>query len=151
MTGVQGTGLAAAASSVGELLRAALVAKLAVDLEDPVLARRAARLAAGHAQVLSRLDFPAHSKEDDDVLSEPDVQPDVQLPDVGDLLALRHSSRDPLAFVTTLTRLPSRAELHADAAAPKKIMRRDLDPRPVRPPLSPRPEKIDLAPPAGGL
>ncbi len=75
MTGVQFTGLAAAGSSVGELLRA-------------------------------------------DVLSE--SESDIQLPDVGDLLALRHSSRDPLAFVTTLSWLPSRAELHADAAAPKK-------------------------------
>ncbi len=72
-----------------------------MDLEDPLLARRAARLAAGHAQVLSRLDFPAHSREDDDVLSEHDVQ----LPDVGDLLALRHPSRDPLPLVATLTRL----------------------------------------------
>ncbi len=91
MTEVQGTGLAAAASSVGELLRAALVTKLAVDLEDPVLARRASRLAAGHAQVL---DFPAHSKEDDDDDVRSESESDIQPPDVGDLLALRHSSRD---------------------------------------------------------
>ncbi len=31
-------------------------------------------LAAGHAQVLSQLDFPAHSRDDDDVLSEDDVE-----------------------------------------------------------------------------
>ncbi len=143
---MQLTGLAAADSSVGELLRTALVAKFAVDLEDPVLVRRAARLAAGHAQVLSRLDFPAHSREDDDVLSEHDVQ----LPDVGDLLALRHPSRDPLPLVATLTRLPSGAELHADGAAPENLRRPQVDPRPVSPPLSPRPEQIGLGPAADG-
>ncbi len=135
---MQLTGLAAADSSVGELLRTALVANFAVDLEDPVLVRRAARLAAGHAQVLSRLDFPAHKQEDDDVLSEHDVQ----LPDVGDLLALRHPSRDPLRLVTTLTRLPSRAELHADGAAPKNLRRPQTDPRPSQAPPSGTPETI---------
>ncbi len=54
-------------------------------------------------------------------------------------------ARDPLAFVTAkilLTRLPSRAELHADAAAPEKIMRCDLDPRPSQAPPSGTPETI---------
>ncbi len=53
--------------------------------------------------MLSQLDFPAHSRDDDDVLSEHDVQ----LLDVGDLLALRHPSRDPLRLVTTLTCTPA--------------------------------------------
>ncbi len=46
-------------------------------------------------------------------------------------------ARDPLAFVTALTRLPSRAELHADAAAPENGRGSDHDPRPVMSPLSP--------------
>ncbi len=46
-------------------------------------------------------------------------------------------ARDPLAFVTTLTRLPSRAELHAGGAASENLRRPQTDPRPIRPPLSP--------------
>ncbi len=59
-------------------------------------------------------------------------------------------ARDPLAFVTTLTRLPSRAELHADAAAPKNLRRPETDPRGARPPLSLQPETIGLGPAADG-
>ncbi len=40
------------------LLRTALLAKLAVDLQDPALARRAARDALAHARMLSGLGFP---------------------------------------------------------------------------------------------
>ncbi len=71
------------------------------------------------------------------------------------LLAVRRVSatprpaRDPLAFVT-LTRLPSRAELHADPAAPEYPGRSDHDPRPVSPRPSLGPETIDLQPAAGG-
>jgi hypothetical protein len=66
--------LAVAAEAAKELLRTALLAKLACDLEDPALARRAAREASRHARLLSGLDFPAYDTGD-----EP-------LPDVGDLL-----------------------------------------------------------------
>ncbi len=57
---------------------------------------------------------------------------------------------DPLAFVTTLTRLPARAELHASGAARKNLGRGDPDPRPVRPPLPPRAEQIGLGPAGDG-
>ncbi len=58
-------------------------------------------------------------------------------------------TRDPLAFVTTLTQLPSRAELHDDAAASETAGRSDHDPRPSQAPLSPRPETIRDAGGAG--
>lgn len=75
---------ALALSTAQELLRTALLSKLAVDLEDPVLARRAARCAAESARLLSGLDFPAHVDEDQ---ADEDA---AGLPDVGDLLeALR--------------------------------------------------------------
>lgn len=48
-----------AAEAAQELLRTALLAKLAVDLQDPVLARRAARKALAQARLLAGLDFPA--------------------------------------------------------------------------------------------
>lgn len=72
-----------AALGANGLLRTALLAKLAVDLEDPVLARRAAREALAHARLLSGLDFP------------PDAEGDVHcgprpLPAVEDLLLLVH-------------------------------------------------------------
>jgi hypothetical protein len=68
-----------------ELVRTALVAKLAVDLGDPVLARRAARYAQSSARLVAGLDFPAHVESDDDQA----------LPEVDDLLE----------------RMPSRAEV----------------------------------------
>ncbi len=58
-------------------------------------------------------------------------------------------TRDPLAFVTTLTQLPSRAELHDDAAAPENPGRSVVDPWPVSPPLSAAPETIRDAGGAG--
>lgn len=45
-----------ATSSAFELLRVALLAEFAVDLDDPVLARRAAQQAASHSGLLSGLD-----------------------------------------------------------------------------------------------
>jgi hypothetical protein len=72
-----------------ELVRTALVAKMAVDLGDPVLARRAVRYAQSSAQLLAGLDFPA------DV--DGDGSDDEALPEVDDLLE----------------RMPSRAEVEA--------------------------------------
>ena len=61
-----------------ELLRTALLAKLAVDLGDPALARRAARRAAGSARLLSGMDLPVS------------VDPDEDLPEVDDLLVAKY-------------------------------------------------------------
>jgi hypothetical protein len=61
-----------------ELLRTALLAKLACDLGDPALARRAARYAQSAAKLLAGLDLPTYVEEDDD---EP-------LPEVDDLLGV---------------------------------------------------------------
>jgi ATP phosphoribosyltransferase regulatory subunit HisZ len=47
-----------AADTAHALLRAALVGKLAVDLGDPGLSRRAAQQARASAQHLAGLDFP---------------------------------------------------------------------------------------------
>jgi hypothetical protein len=47
-----------AADTAHALLRAALVGKLAVDLGDPALSRRAAQQARASAQHLAGLDFP---------------------------------------------------------------------------------------------
>ncbi len=63
-----------------ELLRTALLAKLAVDLGDPALARRAARYAQSSAQLLAGLDIPTHVDDE-------------ELPKVDDLLAQRMPSR----------------------------------------------------------
>ncbi len=41
-----------------ELLRTALLARLAVDLDDPALARRAATAAVRHARLLAGLSWP---------------------------------------------------------------------------------------------
>lgn len=71
-----------ASEVAAELLRTALLAKLAVDIEDPVLARRAARYATASARLLSGLDFPPHSDDDDDHAGG--------LPEVGDLLEQLH-------------------------------------------------------------
>jgi hypothetical protein len=54
-----------AVDAAEELLRTALLCKLAVDLQDPVLARRAARAAAGPARLLSGLDFASYVELDD--------------------------------------------------------------------------------------
>lgn len=67
-----------------ELLRTALLAKLAVDLQDPVLARRAARRAVLSGRLLSGLDFPAFVSLDEE---------DSDLPDVQDLLDVLHPER----------------------------------------------------------
>jgi hypothetical protein len=61
-----------AAAAAEELLRTALIAKLAVDLDDPALARRAANEAAGHARLLVDLDLP--------VVLDVDVHADVIAP-----------------------------------------------------------------------
>ncbi len=63
---------------------------------------------------------------------------------------VRVQERVVRGFVTTLTRLPSRAELHAGGAAPENLRRSGTDPRPVSPPLSPGPEQIGLGPAADG-
>ena len=47
-----------------ELLRTAALAKLATDLRDPALARRAAREAVTHARLLAGLDYPAPAEAD---------------------------------------------------------------------------------------
>lgn len=49
--------------TAGELLRAALLCKLALDLDDPRLARRAAREAAASARLLAGLNL--HPAEPD--------------------------------------------------------------------------------------
>jgi len=59
----------AAAAAAFDLLRTALLAKLAVDLDDPVLSRRAATEAAGHARLLAGLDYPP-AVDDDAVHAE---------------------------------------------------------------------------------
>lgn len=69
--------------AAAELLRVALLAKLACDLGDPQLTRRAARHAQTVAHHLAGLHFPVHP---DYVLPEvPDA-----LPEVDDLLELLH-------------------------------------------------------------
>lgn len=55
--------LDAATLAATELLRTALLAKLAVDLQDPALARRAAREALTHARLLAGLDFPPDEED----------------------------------------------------------------------------------------
>jgi hypothetical protein len=80
-----------AVSTAFELVRTALLAKLAVDLGDPMLARRAARYAQSAAHLLAGLDFPPYDDRED-----PDDQ---ALPEVEDLLE----------------RMPSRRELEATA------------------------------------
>lgn len=70
-----------------ELLRTALLAKLAVDLQDPVLARRAARRAVLSGRLLSGLDFPALVSLDEEDSDLPDVQ------DLLDLLDVLHPER----------------------------------------------------------
>ncbi len=76
--GHRSSSLTLASSTAAELLRTALLAKLAVDLEDPALARRAARYARSSAHLLSSLDFPPHTDQPDD--------DDQALPEVEDLL-----------------------------------------------------------------
>ncbi len=77
----------ATSTAAFELVRTALVAKLAVDLGDPVLARRAARYARSSAQLLAGLvDFPPHDDRE-----EPDDQ---ALPEVEDLLERLPSRHD---------------------------------------------------------
>ncbi len=65
-------------STAFELVRTALVAKMAVDLGAPVLARRTARYAQSSVRLLAGLDISAHPDEDDDE--------DRALPEVEDLL-----------------------------------------------------------------
>lgn len=61
-----------------ELLRTALLCKLAIDIGDPVLAGRAARRAATSARLLGGMDLPAY------------VDPDDDLPEVDDLLVAKY-------------------------------------------------------------
>lgn len=70
-----------AAVEATELLRTALLAKLAVDLEDPVLARRAARQSLAHARLLSGLEFPPHVDTDEG---------GARMPELDDLLTRRY-------------------------------------------------------------
>lgn len=76
-----------ATTAAWQLLRTALLAKLAVDLEDPALARRAAREALTHARLLSGLDFPPGVEDDVHCGPRP-------LPTVGDLLERIHPPSD---------------------------------------------------------
>lgn len=67
--------------AAGDLLRAAMTVKLALDLDDPRLARRAAREAAALARLLAGLDVGEHLV-------------DVDLPDVADLLEQLYGEPD---------------------------------------------------------
>ncbi len=59
--------LTLATLTAAELLRTALLAKLAVDLEDPALVRRAAGYAESSAHLLAGLTFPTYvDREEDD-------------------------------------------------------------------------------------
>lgn len=60
-----------------DLVRTALVAKLAVDLDDGALSRRAATEAAGHARLLAGLELPA--ADDDPAPHAAVVQPGATL------------------------------------------------------------------------
>ncbi len=71
--------IALATTTAADLLRTALLAKLAVDLEDPALARRAARYAQTAAHLLAGLDFPPHVEGDD-------LDDEQELPSLEDLL-----------------------------------------------------------------
>ena len=71
-----------AAAAAHELLRTALLAKLAVDVGDPALARRAARRAASSARLLSGMHLPAYVDPDEDL--------DDDLPKLGDLLVAKY-------------------------------------------------------------
>ncbi len=94
------TPLERATTTAAELVRYALVAKLAVNLGDPPLARRAARYAESSARLLGGLEFPVHVDDDDDL----------PLPEVDDLLA-RMPSRQELLD-------PTRDSLHPQAHRP---------------------------------
>lgn len=74
-----------------ELLRTALLAKLAVDLQDPRLARRAAREALAQARLLSGLDFLAYEDEDDPTYEDDQADEDAAaLADVAQVLLLAY-------------------------------------------------------------
>ncbi len=81
--------LVKATAVAAELLRTALLAKRAVDLQDSALAGRAARYAASSAHLLAGLDVPTYDDSED--------VDDQELPEVDDLLE----------------RMPSRAEVEA--------------------------------------
>lgn len=70
--------------TAADLLRLALLARLATQLDDPRLARRAARDAQAAAHLLAGLDWPARPGLDDG----PDDDP--ALPSVGVLLEQVH-------------------------------------------------------------
>ena len=70
--------MSAHVAAAADLLGAALLAKLAVDLEDPVLARQAASQAGAAARWLQGLDFPASGALRAEVL-EPGVTVEVLL------------------------------------------------------------------------
>ncbi len=57
-TGPQDANGRVAAGTAEQLLRVALLTKLAIDLDDPALARRAASPAARHARLLAGLTWP---------------------------------------------------------------------------------------------
>lgn len=112
-----------------DLVRCSLIVKLAVDLEDPALVRRAAGQAAGAARLLAGLDLP------DD--PDPDVHASVAEPGttVAELLARLYPAArapeepeaddpddldDPQHYAepggwAPPARLPSRRRLYADA------------------------------------
>jgi hypothetical protein len=84
-----------ASTTAAELQRTALLAKLAVDLGDPPLARRAARYAQSSARLLAGSDFPPHVDDDCDDCDHDHDHDHQSLPEVDDLLE----------------RLPNRAEV----------------------------------------
>lgn len=71
-----------ATTAAADLLRCSLVVKLAVDLEDPRLARRAARQVITSARLLTGMDFP----DGRDWIDSDDQDDDALLPEVADLL-----------------------------------------------------------------
>ena len=79
-----------AGSTATDLLRFAMVAKLATDLGDPVLARRAARYAVSSAHLLAGLDWQPEAQEDEDDDTAP-------LPAVDELLEQLRPADDDAA------------------------------------------------------
>lgn len=92
MTATIGSPTDLASRAALELLRTALLAKLAVDLQDPALAHRAAREALAQAGLLHALDFPPYVDESYPQAEQHDEQvPLVSLPlDLEQLVRAGH-------------------------------------------------------------
>ncbi len=72
-TGAQDAAPAATRRLAQELLRTALLARLAVDLDDPTLARWAASAATRHARLLAGLTWPTPDSDEVRGLTLPDA------------------------------------------------------------------------------